>query len=190
MYLKFKRLVDILFSMILLIILVPVFLLIIIGLKLNKVSSVLFIQERSGKDNKNFNIYKFRTIVDNNNKFCKFLRLTGLDELPQLLNILKGEMSFIGPRPWVIEYSKYFNKKQMKRLNVSPGLTGYAQVSKCKDIFDKIEKDCYYVDNMSLVFDLKIIVQTFLLIFSNSKSEITTKGIEEEIKLLKKQKKK
>lgn len=192
MYLKLKRALDIFFSFILLIVLVPLFLIIIILLKINRDGKVMFLQPRSGKNNKVFNIYKFRTIDDNNNssRFCLFLRKTGFDELPQLFNILKGEMSFIGPRPWIVEYSKYFNKKQFKRLEVLPGLTGYAQIYNCKDVFEKINRDCYYVDNVSFLFDVKIIFNTFKLIFSNSKSEITEVGIEHEIELLKKQKRK
>ncbi len=191
MYIKLKRLIDIFFSVILLVLLFPAFLIIMLLLKVNRVGKVFFVQKRSGKNDNVFNIYKFTTIVEGevNNKFCLFLRKTGLDELPQLLNILKGEMSFIGPRPWIIDYSKYFTNKQKKRLDVLPGLTGYAQVSNCKDVFEKIEKDCYYVDHVSFLFDLKIIFNTIKLIFSNSKNEITDVGIEKEIKMLKKNKK-
>lgn len=191
MYTYIKRAIDIIFSLILLLLFLPLFLFIIVMLKIKKVDKVLFIQKRSGINNSVFNIYKFTTITDSkkSDKFLKFLRKTGLDELPQLINIFNGDMSFVGPRPWILEYSKNFTKKQKKRLNVLPGLTGYAQVSECKDIFDKIEKDCYYVDHMSFWMDFKIILSTIGLIFSNSKNEITEVGITQEIELLKKQKK-
>lgn len=191
MYTYIKRAIDIIFSLILLSLFLPIFLFIIIILRIKKVDKVLFVQKRSGINNSVFNIYKFTTISDGkkNDKFLKFLRKTGLDELPQLVNIFNGDMSFVGPRPWILEYSKNFTKKQKKRLNVLPGLTGYAQVSECKDIFDKINKDCYYVDHMSFWMDFKIILSTFRLIFSNSKKEITDIGITKEIELLKKQKK-
>ena len=191
MYTYIKRAIDIIFSLILLLLFLPIFLFIIIILRIKKVDKVLFVQKRSGINNSVFNIYKFTTISDGkkNDKFLKFLRKTGLDELPQLVNIFNGDMSFVGPRPWILEYSKNFTKKQKKRLNVLPGLTGYAQVSECRDIFDKINKDCYYVDHMSFWMDFKIILSTFRLIFSNSKKEITDIGITKEIELLKKQKK-
>ena len=189
MNLKIKRILDIMLSIILLILLIPLFIIIIVGLKINKVEKVVFSQIRTGKDNKLFNIYKFRTIYGKKeNKFCSFLRRTGLDELPQLINILKGEMSFVGPRPWIVDYSKYFTKKQFKRLNVLPGLTGLAQVTNCKDIFDKINKDIQYINNISLSLDIKIILKTIKLVFMNNKKEINETGIEQEINLLKKQK--
>jgi undecaprenyl phosphate N,N'-diacetylbacillosamine 1-phosphate transferase len=166
----------------------PLFLLVALILKINKITPVIFIQKRSGKNNKTFNIYKFRTLDSKrNSKFCLFLRKTGIDELPQLFNILFGEMSFIGPRPWILKYSEYFNDEQKVRLNVSPGLTGLAQINICNSVFEKIYYDIYYVKNISFILDLKIFIKTFLLIFTNSKKEITTLGIEQEINDLKNQ---
>lgn len=192
MYLRVKLIIDKIFSFILLLILLPLFLIIGLILLITGNTPVFFVQERSGKNNITFRIYKFRTMDNdgNVNLFCNFLRRTGLDELPQVINILKGEMAFIGPRAWIVDYSKNFNKKQMKRLDVLPGITGLAQISKCKNVFEKIEKDCFYVDNISFLLDLKIIAKTFLLIFSNSKDEITEQGISDEIGDLRKRNKK
>lgn len=192
MYLIIKKILDKLFAVLFLILLSPVFLLIIIVLKIKRVTPIFFIQERSGKNNTIFKIYKFKTIKDDGkiDRFSNFLRNTGLDEIPQFINILKGEMSFIGPRAWILDYSKNFNKKQMKRLNILPGITGYAQVSRCSDIFEKIDKDCYYVDHISFIFDLKIVFKTFITIFTKNKDKITEEGIKKEIKLLKKKNRK
>ena len=188
MYLKIKRIIDLFLAIILLVLLLPFFIIIIIGLKINKINKVIFIQKRSGINDTLFNIYKFRTIDDNNqNKFCYFLRHTGLDELPQLLNIIKGEMSFVGPRPWIVEYSSNFTRKQKQRLNILPGITGLAQVSECRNIFEKIDKDIEYVNNVSFILDIKIVLKTFKVIFTNSKNEMSNIGIEDEIELLKKQ---
>lgn len=188
-YIKIKRIIDIILSIILLIILLPLTLTISIILYI-KYKKVIFKQYRSGLNNKKFIMYKFNTI--NNNKIdnlCKLLRKTGLDELPQLINILKGDMSFIGPRAWVLEYSKYFNKHQLKRLQVLPGITGYAQVNgRYKlTIFEKIEHDIYYVENISFLLDLKILFKTILTLFSKI-NEGYICDYKEEVKQLKSQK--
>lgn len=186
----FKRIFDIIFALILTVLLSPVMLIIAIAIKIDSKGPVLFKQIRSGKNNKEFLLYKFRSMSSNNDfydkstedkitKVGKFLRKTSLDELPQLFNIIKGEMSFIGPRPWVVDYAKNFTEYQMRRLEVLPGITGLAQCSGRNNlsIFERIEIDIKYVDNMNLIMDIKIIFKTIISIlkregFSNSKSAI------------------
>lgn len=185
MYIASKRIIDIIVSFILLILLCPFLMMVAILLIINGMGNPIFIQKRSGKNNNEFMIYKFKTMNgDEISKFCDFLRKTGIDELPQLLNILKGDMSFIGPRPWILEYSKNFNQKQMNRLNVLPGLTGLAQVTDCKDIFEKIDKDIYYVNNLSFILDFSILIKTFKMFFIGEKRDFSGYAISEEIYLL------
>ena len=153
----FKKVIDFSFALLLTIIFLPLFIIISILIKLDSEGKVLFVQQRSGKDEKPFNMYKFRTMHRNNDvrdfkkenevtKIGEFLRKTSLDELPQLINILKGEMSFVGPRPWIEDYRMFFNKNQKRRLEVLPGLTGLAQVSGRNDISikEKIDLDNEY----------------------------------------------
>lgn len=185
-YLKVKKIFDMVFSIIFSIIFLPLLLLISIILFITH-RKIIFKQERSGLHNKSFIMYKFNTI--DNGKidiFCKLLRITGLDELPQLFNIIKGDMSFIGPRAWVLDYSKYFNDYQLQRLNVLPGITGYSQVSgRYKlNIFEKIEHDIYYVNNVSILFDIKVIIKTIFTIF---RSNSYIYDYQKEIDMLKKQ---
>ncbi|MBR3162063.1 MAG: sugar transferase [Bacilli bacterium] len=198
-----KRVIDFVFSLILLIILFPVFIIISVIIRTDSKGPAIFKQVRTGKNKKNFILYKFRSMRISNNFYNKkekdkitkvgeVLRKTSLDELPQLINILKGEMSFIGPRPWIIDYARHYNSEQRKRLDVLPGVTGLAQCSGRNNlsIFDRINIDIYYVDNLSLLLDIKIIFKTIKCIlkregFSNSKY-----AIHEEIKLLKNQHKK
>lgn len=182
MYLKTKRIFDIVFSILFIIILIPLFIVIIIYLKSSS-NRVFFCQNRTGKNSKNFKIYKFNTSNENNS----FLRKTGLDEIPQLFNILKGDMSFVGPRPWILEYSKYFNSEQKKRLEVMPGLTGYSQISKSKDIFEKIDKDLFYINNISILLDIKIMFKTISIVLKNEKIDYSEKEIKKEIEDLRKQ---
>jgi len=170
-----KRMIDIVLSFIALIILAP--LLIIIGMlvyfKLG--SPVLFTQERPGKDGEIFKLYKFRTMTDEKDetgkllpdsirltKFGKFLRSTSLDELPELWNILIGDMSIVGPRPLLVEYLPLYNEQQKRRHEVRPGLTGYAQVNGRNAISwdDKFRYDVSYVDNITLISDTMIVFKT------------------------------
>lgn len=191
MYLKIKRIIDLFISLIVLIPLIPIYLVIAIILKIIGIKNPIFKQERTGKDGKNFIIYKFTTIDDNKNipKFCMFLRKTGLDETLQIINIIKGDMSLIGPRPWMKEYNKYFTKRQKRRLEVLPGLTGLAQTRNPKDIFEKIEYDVYYVDNISLKLDIYIFFSSFNWIIFGKKNEYSSSDIAEELEQLKKYKK-
>ncbi len=190
MYLIIKDLIDRLLSIILLIILLPLFIVIIICLYCSNIRKVFFTQERTGKDGKIFKIYKFCTFDTNKNisQVCLFLRNTGLDEIPQLINIIKGDMSFIGPRPWIVEYSKYFTDEQWGRVKVKPGITGYAQIEENADVFQKIERDLYYVNNYSLGLDLKIVIKTIIMVVSGKKSEATENNIKDELRMLKRNK--
>lgn len=178
-----KHLLDKVFSFILLIFLSPLFILIAILIKLDSKGPVMFVQQRVGKNRALFNIYKFRTMVpdainigtgvyteENDPRITRvgrFLRKTSLDELPQLLNILKGEMSFIGPRPTLAYQVEQYNDFQKKRLLMKPGVTGLAQINGRNSLSwpERIEYDVQYVENYSLGLDFKIFLKTFLVIF-------------------------
>lgn len=201
MYKRFiKRILDLLLATILLVLLSPIFIIVSIAIKLETKGPVIFKQIRSGKNNHVFTLYKFRSMTANNDfyntkeedqitKVGRIIRKTSLDELPQLFNILKGEMSFIGPRPWITDYAKYFTKHQMRRLEVLPGITGLAQCSGRNNlnIKDRINIDVKYVDHISLKMDLYIFFKTIKSVikregFSNSKS-----AIHEELRILERQ---
>lgn len=200
MYKSFiKRILDVVFSLVLIILLLPLFLIISLLIKLEDGGYVFFKQLRSGKD-RDFYMYKFRSMKENNDvhnlkeKDCvtrigNFLRKTSLDELPQLINILKGEMSFIGPRPWITDYAKYFTSNQMRRLEVLPGITGLAQSSGRNDIsiIEKIKLDVEYVDNVSLLMDIKIIFKTISSVFSKKGNNSDKFAIQNELDVLKNQ---
>lgn len=195
-----KKLLDLILALILVILLSPLMIIISIMIKLDSKGPVIFKQIRSGKNNKNFTLYKFRSMTCNNNfydssvedqvtKIGRILRKTSLDELPQLFNILKGEMSFIGPRPWIVDYAKYFTRHQTRRLEVLPGITGLAQCSGRNNlgIIERIDIDVEYVENMSLFLDIYIVLKTIKSVlkkegFSNSKL-----AIHEELNILKNQ---
>jgi len=175
LYLVVKRIFDFIFALILLIVLFPIMLLAAIAIKLDLKGPVLFKQQRPGKDTKVFTIYKFRTMVVETEKDGKalsdfermtkvgsFLRKTSIDELPQLINIIKGEMSFIGPRPLLVEYLELYTPEQKRRHEVKPGISGWAQVNGRNAISweEKFKLDVWYVDNQSLILDLKIVFLT------------------------------
>ncbi|EGP4927564.1 sugar transferase, partial [Enterococcus faecium] len=170
-----KRILDILLSGIALIVLSPIILIVGILVRIKLGSPIIFKQERPGKSEKIFSMYKFRTMTDERDhngeylpdeirltKFGKMLRATSLDELPELWNILKGDMSIVGPRPLLVEYLPLYSEKQRKRHNVRPGLTGLAQVNGRNAISweEKFDLDVYYVDKISFFNDLIIIIQT------------------------------
>lgn len=181
-----KRFFDIIISISAITIFFPFGLIIALLIKFDSPGPVFFIQKRVGKDGRDFTIYKFRTMVAGAEKkgagievekedsritrTGKFLRLTSLDEFPQFINILKGEMSFIGPRPTVREQVEKYNERQRRRLEVKPGLTGLAQVSGRNSLSwpERIEKDIEYIDNYSLLLDMKIFFKTFSVILSTS----------------------
>ena len=176
MYKFVKRFFDIAASAVILTVFSPIMLIVSIAVKLSDGGSVLFRQKRPGKDGRIFTVYKFRTMKEktedeNGNplsdmermtKTGEFLRKTSLDELPQFVNVLKGEMSFIGPRPLLCEYLDLYTAEQMRRHEVRPGITGWAQVNGRNAISweEKFACDVYYVDNMSLSLDIKIIFKT------------------------------
>ena len=177
MYRNFiKRINDFILSLIALIVLCPIiFTLIIIIFFSNKGAGVFFTQPRPGKNEKIFRVLKFKTMtntrdkegnfrpdIDRLTKIGTFIRSTSLDELPQLVNVLKGDMSLIGPRPLLVQYLPLYNKQQARRHDVRPGITGWAQVNGRNTISwkQKFKMDIWYVDHVSFLLDLKIIYLT------------------------------
>lgn len=180
MYVRFfKRFLDFILSLCALIVLSPLLLILIILGAMFMGGNPFFTQERPGKDEKIFKLIKFRSMdkrKDKNgkllpdevrlNKYGIFLRSTSLDELPELINILKGDMSIVGPRPLLVRYLERYNEMQKRRHNVRPGLTGYAQVNGRNAISweSKFEMDVWYVDNISFKLDLKIFINTIKVV--------------------------
>ena len=198
MFAGFKFLFDRVFSIIGLIILSPLLLIISIAIKLDSKGPVFFRQVRTGKKGKNINIYKFRTMVadndvhdfskkDQHTKVGSFLRKTSLDELPQLISIAKGDMSFIGPRPWITDYYENMNETQRHRYSVRPGLTGLAQANgrNAITIFDKIKYDLEYIEKYSLIQDIKIIFLTVKAVISGGGADAGKGTIQKELDDLK-----
>ncbi|MBU5300313.1 sugar transferase [Clostridium sporogenes] len=195
MQLIIKRFLDIILSLIGIIVLSPIYLILFLWIKLDSKGPALFKQVRVGKDNKDFVIYKFRTMVvdaekkkkidleiedisnfvfqsrsDNRvTKAGKFLRKTSLDEIPQLFNVLKGNMTLVGPRPEIPDVVKHYPKEYAQRLLVTPGITGLAQVSGRGEI--ELSKTVYYdltyIKNFSVCYDIKILFQTVFKVFKN-----------------------
>ncbi len=175
-----KRTFDIIASLGGLIVLSPIMIICAILIRINLGSPIFFKQKRIGKDNKEFEMIKFRTMKDvvdkEGNQLPDELRLTkvgqilrslSIDELPELINILKGDMSLIGPRPLLVKYLPLYNERQIRRHEVLPGLTGWAQVNGRNNLkwSEKFELDVYYVENWSLKLDLKIFFLTFYKVF-------------------------
>ncbi|WP_282570491.1 sugar transferase [Butyrivibrio fibrisolvens] len=178
-----KRLFDIVLSLLFIILFCWLYLIVAILVRVKLGSPVLFKQPRPGKDEKIFDMYKFRTMTDGRDAegnllpdaermtpFGSFLRKTSLDELPEMFTILKGDMSFVGPRPLLVKYLPLYNEEQHRRHEVRPGLTGWAQVNGRNLLSweDKFAKDVYYVDNISFLLDLKIVFKTVAVVFNHS----------------------
>jgi len=177
-----KRFLDIFISLSAIIILSPLFIIIILSIKIDSTGPVFFRQTRVGRKGDKFKIWKFRSMlifeesfysdgteISNYNRITKvgnFLRKTSLDELPQLINILVGDMSLIGPRPTLEYQVERYNNFQLKRLEVRPGLTGLAQINGRNSLTwkEKIDYDVSYVENLSLILDLKIFLKTFVVL--------------------------
>ncbi|MBS3198654.1 sugar transferase [Turicibacter bilis] len=172
---KIKRIIEFLLALIGLILASPILLIVALLVKTKLGSPILFRQQRVGLNGEIFEMVKFRTMKDATDsegnplpdeerltKFGQLLRKTSLDELPELWNVLKGDMSLVGPRPLLVEYLPLYSKEQMKRHDVRPGITGYAQVNGRNNISwtKKFELDVYYVENFSLWLDVKILFQT------------------------------
>lgn len=184
-----KRLQAIVLSLIAIIILSPILLITYLLVRVKFGKPAIFIQKRVGKDGKVFDLYKFRTMTNQRDEdgkllpddqrltsFGKKLRSTSLDELPELFNVLKGDMALIGPRPLLVKYLPLYNDEQARRHEVRPGLTGYAQVNRRNTITweDRLKLDVEYVDNVTFLNDWKIIFKTIKTVFK--REGISEKG--------------
>ncbi|WP_417350503.1 sugar transferase [Flavobacterium alkalisoli] len=178
-----KRFFDLIISIFIIVIFLPIFIIIFLILFVQNSGEVFFIQTRIGKMNKEFGLIKFRSM--NNKKddqgnllkdmnritpFGHFIRKASLDELPQIFNILKGEMSLVGPRPLLSEYLPYYSEYHIRRHEIKPGITGLAQIEgrNYLKFSERFNLDVHYVDNVSLKLDLQILVKTFFKIFKSS----------------------
>ncbi|MES9684674.1 sugar transferase [Gottfriedia acidiceleris] len=172
-----KRMIDLIISLMIIIVFSPILLIVGVMVRFKMGSPILFKQVRPGLYGKPFNLYKFRTMVDLKDSngellsdelrltnFGKFLRKFSLDEFPQLINVVKGEMSLVGPRPLLMEYLSLYTKEQMLRHDVKPGITGWAQVNGRNAITweEKFKLDNWYIKNHNLIVDLKILFLTFI----------------------------
>ncbi|MDM8101193.1 MULTISPECIES: sugar transferase [Oceanobacillus] len=182
MYLSFKRIIDFIISLILLVILSPLFIITAVLIKVDSRGPIIFKQPRIGRKGKTFKVWKFRTMIDNAESMGgglttaekdpritnigNLLRKISIDEIPQLVNILKGDMSFIGPRPAPVVHLKKYNDYDKIRLKVLPGITGWAQVNGRNKLTwpERIEKDVWYVRNISFLLDIKILLKTIKVV--------------------------
>ena len=191
----FKRLIDFILSLIAIIVLSPILLIVALLVRTKLGSPVIFKQERPGLNEKIFTLYKFRTMTDAKDergnllpdeirltKFGKILRSTSLDELPELFNILKGDMAIVGPRPLLVRYLPLYNEHQKHRHDVRPGFTGWAQCNGRNAISweEKFDLDVYYTEHVSLLLDIKIILKTVkVVLFREGISSETSVTMEE-----------
>lgn len=181
-----KRLFDIIFASVAIIVLIPVWIIVSLWIALTSPGGVFFRQKRTGRDGKDFNMYKFRSMVVNDEADTlqagstdpritpvgRFIRQSSIDELPQLFNVIKGDMSIIGPRPHMVKHTEKYSElipNYMARHRMKPGLTGYAQIKgfrgatpNVEDMQRRVDADNYYIDHFSLWMDLKILTQTIL----------------------------
>ncbi len=192
-----KRLFDITLGLILIILFSPLYILVSLSIFMTMGLPILFKQKRPGLNAKIFGIYKFRTMTDEKDeqgtllpdekrlpKIGLFLRSASLDELPQIFNVLKGEMSFVGPRPLLIEYLELYSNEQKKRHDVKPGITGWAQVNGRNAISweQKFNYDTWYVENQSFSLDMKILWMTLLKVIKRSGISSNTTSTMEKFK--------
>lgn len=193
----FKRLFDFSASLIAVILLCPLLLIVATLIRVKLGSPIIFKQERPGLHEKIFTLYKFRTMNDKKDergsllpdskritKFGKFLRSTSIDELPGLLNIIKGDMSIVGPRPLLVEYLELYNSEQKKRHEVRPGLTGFAQIKGRNSISweDKFKLDIIYVNNVTFFRDIGIILKTIFIVLKREGINATNSTTMEKFK--------
>ena len=195
----FKRVIDIFFSLIFILLFWWLYIVVAILVKKKLGSPVLFKQKRPGLNEKIFIMYKFRTMIDKKDekgdllpdkdrltKFGKVLRSTSLDEIPELWNVLKGEMSLVGPRPLLVQYLSKYTKEEKRRHEVKPGITGWAQINGRNNTTwsDRFKNDVYYVENFSFLLDMKIIIQTFLKVIKrrdiNQNEDVTMRNFLDE----------
>ncbi|NLZ76208.1 MAG: sugar transferase [Erysipelotrichia bacterium] len=192
-----KRPQDFLCALVALIVLSPLIIVLVILVQIKMGSPILFSQDRPGKDGKIFKLYKFRSMTNQRDengelladelrltKFGKFLRSTSLDELPALINILKGDMAVVGPRPLLVRYLERYDKHQARRHEVRPGLTGLAQISGRNALSweDRFNLDVEYVDNISFLGDWKIIFKTVATVLKREGINSSTSSTMEEFK--------
>jgi len=190
-----KSVIDFIIALMALVLLSPVFFVVLLLLMINNQGKAFFFQKRPGKNEKIFEVIKFKTMnekndangkllpdVDRLTKLGVFVRKTSLDEIPQLFNVLKGDMSLIGPRPLLPEYLSLYTEEQKKRHLVKPGITGWAQINGRNTISweQKFEYDVWYVENHSFFLDFKIFFKTFVKVFKtegiNTKGQVTTEA--------------
>ena len=195
----FKRIIDIFLSVIFILLFWWLYIIIVILVRRKLGSPVIFRQKRPGLNEKIFTMYKFRTMTDEKDKegnllsdkdrltkFGKFLRSTSLDEIPELWNVIKGEMSLVGPRPLLVSYLAKYNEYEKRRHEVRPGITGWAQINGRNNTTwsDRFKNDIYYVENVSFLLDIKIVTQTFLKVIRrkdiNQSEDMTMKNFLEE----------
>lgn len=185
MYQLFKRIFDFITSFLGLIVISPILVFITLLVLIYHGKPVFFTQKRPGKNERIFKMFKFRTMTNETDeqgnllpdekritKFGSFLRKTSFDELPELINVLKGDMSLVGPRPLLVKYLPYYTPREQKRHNVRPGLTGLSQVSGRNNLDweNRLETDVVYVENISFLLDLKILYKTFLTVIQPSEN--------------------
>lgn len=190
MYRIFKRAFDFTFSLVVLVCLSPFLLVITVWLHFaNKGAGAFFLQPRPGKNEKIFNVIKFKSMTDERDeqgnllpdakrltKVGRFVRATSIDELPQFINVLKGDMALIGPRPLLVEYLPYYTEREAKRHSVRPGITGYTQVHGRNNLpWDKrLEMDVYYVEHLSFKTDFMVFWQTIVNVLSHKDVQVIT----------------
>ena len=193
MYKKYvKRIIDFTLSLLALILLSPILLIVFILVRVKLGKPAIFKQQRPGLNEKIFTLYKFRTMTDEKDengellpdekrliRFGKILRNTSLDELPELINILKGDMSIVGPRPLAVVYLPYYNEKEKHRHDVRPGLTGLAQINgrNCLQWEDRFKKDIEYINNITFINDVKIILKTIKKVLGSEDIVVSGTGV-------------